>query len=73
MVKATYDVSVVKEPEHNPNQTTGDPVEPTELSVGWSVRPSEQQIALFEREYPPHLYSAFHYVEGIGKIYETPK
>ena len=67
----TYDVQVTKVPEPNPNATTGDPVERTELSVQWKGYPSERQIAVFEREYPPQHYHAFHYIEGVGKVHES--
>ena len=69
--QATYDVQVVKTPEPNPNATTGDPVERAELSVQWIGYPTERQIEVFEREYPPERYDAFHYIEGVGKVHQS--
>ena len=69
---ATYEVTYSKEPEYNPGRTTGDPVIRTELSVEWTGRPSDDELRRFEQTYPAHLFSAFHYVEGVGKVYETP-
>lgn len=68
---ATYQITVTKKPEYNPQATTGDAQARTELIVEWTNRPTELQIEQFERTYPVSVYYAFHFCEHLGKVHET--
>lgn len=68
---ATYDITLTDAPEVDPSATTGDAQLPAQVTVEWNRRPSEDEIRRFEDQYPPHMYAAFHYVEGVGKVHET--
>lgn len=63
-----YEILSTKEPEYDPQATTGDRVERTELWVSWDERPSPAAKRHFENLYPIHLYDAFHFVEGVGSV-----
>lgn len=66
----SYEITSTIEPDHDPARTTGDQVAATSLVVEWSSEPTYEELRRFENMYPPHLYSAFHYVEGVGKVGE---
>jgi len=65
---AKFEILSTKTPEYDPSRTTGDQVEKTSLVVEWSDEPTASNLRRFETQYPPHLYDAFHYAEGIGAI-----
>ena len=65
---AKFEILSTKAPEYDPSRTTGDQVEKTSLVVEWSDEPTASNLRRFEAQHPPHLYDAFHYVEGVGKL-----
>ena len=63
-----YENLTIKEPECDPQATTGEPVGRKKLSVRWDEIPSTTALRGFEDQYPAHFYDVFHFVEGVGKV-----
>ncbi|MGR3792765.1 hypothetical protein [Vannielia sp. SX4] len=68
---AHYEIITEEAPEYKPSRTTGDPVGRTKVIVEWKDVPSSDDLKRFEDQRPPHLYSAFHFVEGVGMTHQN--
>ena len=68
---AKFEIITENTPEYDPSRTTGDPVDRTTLIVQWSDVPNTSELRRFEDQRQPHLYSAFHFVEGSGVIHQN--
>ena len=65
---SSFEIISTEAPEYDPSRTTGDGISKTSLVVEWSGEPTNWELRHFEEQYPPHIYSAFHYAEGAGKF-----
>ena len=55
------EVIITKQPKPNPQATTGDPIERTEITVCWPGEPDATDIRKFEDQLPQHLDDATHW------------